>query len=307
MLSWAMQTPSLSGLLESLDLFDPSDLLAAFHATKHWPKAAPSDDADAAHMRECLDFWIMMVAGGIETPETADDVLTFLYDAGGHAPGNTPGSIRPLAPRQWLAVFREAFRQGVIGPIALGAALRLLLVQTGGNGAPDHPPHSIEGRRVMLADLRAASPVGIMKPDERDVLAALPDTVTIWRGGRGKFGETPMDRAASLHWALDRDYAMTYLRGRGAERTMTSLRGFGLRFQSSFLAAQLGSPVAAPRTLAENLGQPYLLRAEVPKALVLAYIAAGVARDQVEVLFDFQRVTPEIVADVTPKDWTWAA
>jgi hypothetical protein len=86
--------------------------------------------------------------------------------------------------------------------------------RTEGTGAPAHPKHSERGRVVMLQDLRNACPTGPMDEDERRVLAAAPDFLTLWRGWNSLSGDGVMDRAQAMFWAPQRHYAEVYMRGR---------------------------------------------------------------------------------------------
>lgn len=45
----------------------------------------------------------------------------------------------------------------------------------------------------------------------------------------------------------------------------------------------------------------------VPKVLVLAYCAAGVDGQLVEVIVDFDKLTPEMIGNVTQARYRWAA
>ncbi len=81
-------------------------------------------------------------------------------------------------------------------PEVRGAVLRHALIS-----GKMHSPLAIWPRRDVLAWLELASPLTLMDDAERATLAALPDPVEAWRGGRGV---TPRQSAAGLSWTLER-------------------------------------------------------------------------------------------------------
>lgn len=283
-----MNPDKIAAFFAQLDLTKSVDLAIAFHHFRNWPAVAPLNETAFARDLEIIEYHRPLIFGQPDDDMTARLVTEFLWELGGSEPGNTPESQRPLAPREWLCVFREAMDRGNIGPVGFGAAFGFLMVLTDGNGAPGLPADSIEARRLMLGDAKRSSPLGLMDGYERAALAELPDTVTLWRGGSLAPGEPLSARANGVHWALDRDYALTYMKGRNAERTQIALR-------------QRGTP------LWNALGRPFLLKTVAPKDVVLAYRAAGVDRSQVEVLVDFDELSTSEIQNVTPEAYRWAA
>jgi hypothetical protein len=296
-----MQHAPPSAVLEQLDLSNPADLLIAFHHTANWPRVVPLDSEAARYPLEVL--YAASPFGAPDDESTPALVARFLWELGGKRPAGR-NTTAALAPRAWLAVFRAAFERDLIGPVALGAAFRFLMVQAEGNGAPGLPADSLEARRLILEDARRASPVRLMNEAERQALADMPETVTLYRGGRGHFGETTLQRARGLHWAVDRSIAMNYLGGRGYQRSQTAMQSVIRGFSAFSVPPAFAGKVA---NLSDELGQPFLLRASVPRALILAYIAAGVDRQAIEVFVDFGRLESAMIKDVTPDKYKWAA
>lgn len=289
-----MQKLSPSKYLADLDFTRPADLAMAFELLRTWPILRPiSLDAMAESTAIVRHFHPMIFQA--EGPETRLAVIGLLLTLGGSEPCSKSDAHDPLAPREWLYVFREAHRRGNIGPVAFGAAFGHLMVHAGGNGAPGLAAHSPEARRVMLQDGRLASPLGVMTDEERAAFAALPDTVTIWRGGSLAPGDALAHRANGLHWALDEQTSLTYMRGRNAERTLIALDHWH------------GSGPRPANDLGELLGMPFLLRADAPKSALLAYKNSGSAGQLVELFVDFERLPADSVVDVTPSEYRWAA
>lgn len=302
----------LFSLFDKLDLRTPEDLLIAFHIAEHWPATPPLEDAESNRRLEIIERYAPHIFGNLSNDFseafTRECVTSFLDELGGeeHQRDNI---YWPCAPREWLHVFREAAQQGIIQPIAYGVAFRFFVIRTAGNGTPGYPADSLAARAEMLNGLRNASPQGLMDTDEQQIWASLPDQITLWRGGRGNFGQLPIDRARALHWAPDRAYAEIYMRGRGAQRTMATLVKFPASVGVAVAAGDQNSPalIFHAHRLRRELGQPYLLQASVPKEFVFAYIAAGAEGKQVELLVDFEQLTAEMIEDVTPEGYRWAA
>lgn len=284
-----MQNPLIDTFISQLDLTHPGDLSLAFHFARHWPATPPLLEPEHSRQAAVLRQFAPRIFGQPDRSGTCALVEWLLLELGGtKASDNNPEAEVPLAPREWLCVFREAFARGDIGPVAFGAAFGFLVVRTAGNGAPGFRADSLEARRVMLGDARLASPLGVMDDHERAALASLPDTVTLWRGGSLAPGERLSHRANGLHWALDRDYALLYMRGRNA-----------------VLALAARDQTVTP--LWDALGRPFLLTVEAPREMLLAYKAAGIDRSCVEVFVDFDRLPAPMIHDVTPTEYRWAA
>ena len=290
-----MQNPSPSKYLADLDFTAPADLAIAFEFVRKWPKLRSISHEAMAESVAIVRHFQPLFSRQPETPDTRCAVIDFLWALGGSEPGGMPNSLRPLAPREWLCVFREAHRRGNIGPVAFGAAFGHLMVHAGGNGAPGLPAHSPEARRVMLQDGRVASPLGVMTDQERAAFAALPDTVTIWRGGSLAPGETLAHRAHGFHWALERQTSLGFMKGRNAERTLIALERWR------------GAGAGATEGLGDLLGRPFLLRVDAPKSAVLAYKNSGSCGELVELFMDFDRLPAAGFVDVTPNEYRWAA
>lgn len=297
-----MKNIDLSGFFDQLDLTNSADLAIAFHHLKRWPETEPLNEEAFTRDYEIIEGYRPLIFGARDHESTCVVIHALLWKLGGHRALTTPGVLIPQAPREWLHVFREAHARGVIGPVAFGAAFRFLMVLTTGNGAPEFAPDSQEARCQALNDIRLAAPLGLMEPDERAALASLPDIVTIYRGGRGDFGIAPSEHAKGLHWALDREYAAEYLRGRGHNRTMQAIPNALNNIR--LLAAGTRTPGA---DLIAALGAPFLIRADVPKQIVCAYFCTGPDGKHLEVLVDFEKLTPDMIEDVTPERYRWAA
>jgi len=121
-------------------------------------------------------------------------------------------------------------------PEVRGAVLRHALIS-----GKMHSPLAIWPRRDVVAWLELASPLTLMDDAERATLAALPDPVEAWRGGRGV---TPRQSAAGLSWTLYPERA----------------RWFAARWPP---------------------GSALVVRASFPKAAVLAYFGDSKERELV--------------------------
>ena len=264
--------------LADLDLADPADLALAFFYFRHFPNLTALDEGEWQRMRDLLDDAGRLAFGSSDNENTYSLVRMVLWELGGSKPLDAE-TRAPCAPREWLAIFREAHRRGHIGPVAMGAAFRFLVVMTHGNGVPGSHPDSLAARKTILADARRSCPTGLMKDYELEVLAGLPDTVTLYRGECGLKSASIHDRSQSLHWALDRDYAELYAKGRTYDQALRSV-------------AMAGGDVRAA-----DRWWPFLLRVDVPKELIVAYIAAGPYQKQVEVWLDFEKLEPHMVSE----------
>jgi hypothetical protein len=302
-----MNNHPLVAFFDQLDLTDDVDLHIAFHNLRHYPKLTPMDTESSIEAIDTIQQFGLPVFGQPDGPDTTAAVRQFILQLGGVTPAPDPDHPKatiPKAPRTWLHVFRVAFERGDIGPIAFGAAYRFFTVCTEGNGAPTLEPDSMAARYMLLDDVRRASPLGLMDADERKVLADLPATVELWRGGRGNRGETPLDRAQGQWWALDREYALNYLFRRGRSRSVKTVLE-GLQGLSMF---SVGHPlIPRKRSTREALGEPFLVKAMVPREMVMAYFMAGASRQCVELIVDFEQLTPEMVVDATPEEFRFAA
>lgn len=300
-----MTNVNISSFFDDLDLTNPDDLVWGFLVAQYWPENPPIDEDSSARMLAAADEFAPLIFGVPDNQSTIENVQLFVMLLGGY---DLKGEVTtPRAPREWLHVFREAHARGVIGPVAFGAAFRFFMVRAGGNGAPALPADSLAARRQALHDIRSACPTGLMTDAERATLAALPEVVPLYRGGRSDCGLAPIDQAKALHWALDREYAAGYMRGRGHQRTVQTIN----RMLSNVTAFAAGLPAFAPRApragQSELQGTPFLIEARVPKPLVLAYFATGVGGALIELLVDFDKLTPDMLRDVTPAGYRWAA
>ncbi len=280
-----MSHPLITEFLEGLDLTRTADLVIAFHHLRHFPYPRSFTDAQWQQLWEPLAEYGPNIFGAPDHAGTAASVRLLISEAGGYrAKAEDPHIETPLAPRAWLAIFRHALSRGLIGAVAFGTAARFLLVQAGGNAAPGLPADGEAAMHVLRGDARQASRVGAMTPAERDTLAGLPETVTIWRGGFHGAGKISIERARSIFWALDRDTAETYIRGRRAMQSLVIVK-----------AIQAGVRSLADPNPEIDEANAFLLRAVVPRQLILAYIEAGVASEAVEVWVDFEKLTADMV------------
>jgi hypothetical protein len=284
-----------TAILKTLDLTDSRDLLIAFHHFRHWPAIKPIDPEAAVPDYLLIERFLPEVFGVPDTPQSGEAVRNFLFGAD--------------APREWLCVFREAFEQGLIGPIGFGAAVHYLIAVADcgarirmGNATPGLIVGSEASRRAILADALRASPAGLMRPHERTKLAEQPDTLTVWRGGCYGPGDTAFQRAQSLHWVNDPDAALTWLRARFALALLDRRNAL----QAHLRDLQAGRPPALNLTSMLPSGS-FLLRADVPKDLVIAYLSPVPDEILAEVWIDFEKLDPGMVRDVTPKEYRLAA
>jgi hypothetical protein len=177
----------------------------------------------------------------------------------------------------------------------------MLVTAAGGNGVPGVAPDSLEARRTMLNDVRRASPMGLMSPQERQQWRLLSSAgATLYRGGRALEGASVADAAMGMHWAPTIDGAAGYMRGRGYQRTRDSIME-GLRALPARLAGVPGDAGAL------QLGTPYLIDARVPGDAILAYCVRGADSQAVEVLVDFEKLDPATFTDITPLKYAWGA
>lgn len=274
-----MNHPTVTKFLDQLDFTDPGDLVLAFHHFRRFPTICDLSETAWLELLHPIAEHAPAIFGVPDHEDSAAAVSELLWAAGGYLETDR-GAQRPQAPREWLCIFRYAHERGLIGPIAFGAAVRFLLVQSEGCASPGHRPTSLQVRQAMVADAKNAAPHALMTPAEVARRDALPDTVTLWRGGFYGGGSSPQERAQSLFWAIDREYAERYI---GAQRG----------------AAMLGhlrrgmDPLRAIDTC--DTDEAFLLRADVPKELVLAYIGAGVSGELTEVWLDFPKLTDSMV------------
>lgn len=188
-----MPHPLVTRLLDQLDLTCTADLVMAFHHLRHFPRPRSFIDAELQQLWEPLAEYGPYVFGVPDHAVTAASVRLLIRTAGGfHTGSESPLTEIPLAPRAWLSIFRHAFNQGLIGPVAFGTATRFLLVQAGGNIAPGLPANGEAAMQILLSDARQACRTRAMTLAERDTLARLPETVTIWRGSFHGADKTPM-------------------------------------------------------------------------------------------------------------------
>lgn len=172
---------------------------------------------------------------------------------------------RPIViAKAWLLVFEEAFHRGLISPIAWGAAVTTIMTVRGDDDWPSwYTPHR------LLGMLKRGDPRGRMTPDDRRYLAALPDTIALYRGGcTGAFTTDAAlnELRQGIHWTPDHDTAEEYMRYRCEQR-----------YQQP------------------GCGLPAIIKAEVPKALILGCIVRG---QHAEMLVDFERVSGAMVTDL---------
>ncbi len=298
-----MQSATLDHHFANLDLTDPGDLLIAFHMTRHWPRTPPMDDTECARQYAVLEHYVPMIFDVPHDDLICDMVVLFLEELGGtrkHVETGNIITVSPLAKREWLHVFRMAHHRGVLSAIAFGAIVRFFMCRTGGNGAPMHPADSLAARKTILQDVRAASPQGLMRDVERDTLANAPATVTLWRGGNDNGDRSTKERAQALHWAVERGYAAAYLRVRSEQRLLALARAKSLAPLALGLREAKRAPGSSIAPLAA--GHPFLLRAQVPKEMVLAFLVGGPFNEDIEVFLDFEKLTPDMLHDTTPKD-----
>lgn len=321
-----MQNLSPSKYLADLDFTGPYDLAVGFELLRDWPRPQPISAKKMDDSIETVRFFHPLIFNAPDTELTATYVRDFVTELGGAWPSDHPRfPNKPKAPRSWLILFRSAFERGQLSPIAMGAAFTFLMRREG-IWTAEFPRHTAEAKRVMLSDLHKSSPLGLMDDEQRAALSDLPETVTIYRGGRGELGGFPHDNAQSVFWALDEWLAAKYMRARGAERTVksltTALNSTLSEGHRSLEALTLGPQATrlpprrvqeAPRDMLAELGAPFLLRTAVPKELILAYNdsmrlpIAGKLIPHIEVLVDFDKITPEMIEDVTPEEYRWAA
>lgn len=293
---------ALNSALSDLNLSDPSDFLVALRLVETWPAPGQFTAERFEHdfpVVETLHPEVFNLRG---RQASVDATWALLELLGGTR--NQHGMTLSDARKEWLAVFRAAFDQGLINPIVFGAAGSFLLTIAHGNAAVPHAAHSAPARQTLLADVRRASPLGLMSAEERRLRRELPDTVTIYRGGRTDAGgDGLLSRAsAGMHWALTPEWARSYMRGRGHQQTVAAIRNASL----GLLAAHRFGAAQGP-SLDHALGQPFVIRADVPKDLVLAYCVRGVDGEAPELLIDFERLAPDMLQDVTPHPYRRAA
>lgn len=290
-------------VLAMRDLTDPFEFLVALYFAEGYPNPPPLDEARFERDIEVVERYhahIFNKAGrarsALATRRLLDELAPSRRTLREH--------VIPRIPREWLAVFRLAFAQGLINRIVFGAAVHQMFVVAVGNATPALPGGS---SAAMLQDVRQASPLGMMSPLERQEWRALPDTVTAYRGGAISAGAPADARARAafsgegLFWTPNIDYAGKYL----ARRRRTGTRAAAL---GSIPALQLGFSGLAhigyrPKG---KVVTPYIVRAEIPRELVLAHwhvdhIMGDQVTREVEIVVDYEKVTPAMITDVTPE------
>lgn len=99
------------------------------------------------------------------------------------------------------------------------------------------------------------------------------------------------------------------MRGRGAQKTAGLLE----RHMPSAVRGEITEEcltrhfAANPPAIMQALGQPYLLRATIPKEMALAWIRYDALIHSSEIFVDFEKHTPAMIEDVTPAEYRWAA
>jgi hypothetical protein len=289
--------------LAQLELSDPQDLLIAFHYLRHWPAIKPMPELEICiEQMAIIQHYAPMIFGQPDDMHTRATVEHFMVELGGTKASKTPGYETLLAPREWLAVWREAFSRNLIGPIAFGAAFRFFVTSTRGNGVPSQLKGSAAAGRVIATDAMRAAPEGMMRPSEIDAWRALPPIVEVYRGGCANDGDTLLDHAQNPHWSLTKEPAVRFMKGRNSQRCYRALA-------SSMLSTNPESMLpSANGNLLNELGMPYLIQARIPRELVVAYFEGEVAGlHTAELIVDFDRISSDMLEDVTPRAYRWAA
>lgn len=288
-----------------LDITQPVDFLIALYHAESWPKG-PSFSAERFERDlPIVEFYHSAIFGAVPDEAAAQATWEMISELGGIT--ERFGKRVSAAPREWLVVFREAFHLRLITPVVWGAAVSYLITIAGGNGAPFLPPESRAAKLQILKDVRTASPVGLMDLKEQEIWRSLPPTVTLFRGGYTRHADRQKHLAqawSALHWSPTRSYADAYMRARGSQETGRSICDATASLPFRLAGLSLTTPTPAPK-LSEHV--PFLLRADVPRELVLAYVIRGRLAQCPEVLVDFERITPNMIQDITPDSHQWAA
>lgn len=244
------------------DVSDPTKFLVGLIRARFPGRVIPFGDDDWLHAVQIVDGVhpvIFDVTGGEDIPAAVWRLCLGLSDL-----VEIEGSSFHSVPKAWLLMFAEAFERGLINTVAWGAALRCVLTLHGDGECPDwYEPSNV------LAALRTASPQGLMLAHEEAIWRALPETVTIYRGGCANSVYARLavaELTRGLHWSLSPDVAATYLRARSYARR--------------------DDPTA---------GLPVIVKAEVPRELILAYCNRN---GEQELFVDFEGIAPGMVTDL---------
>lgn len=295
--------------IDHLDLTDPKDFLVAIYHAWFWPLPAPIApehwQQDYPIVERLLPI-VLNPKGRGNAVRAAWDLLTLL--------GGIDERGKYGARKEWFAVFRALADRGQIGPIAYGAVVSFLATVCTGNSVPGHRPESLEARAIVLNDIRRSSPMGLMNRAEREEWRKLPATVTVYRGGCTTADMSVADTARGIHWALTADYASIFMRGRNYIRSFDALQSAPAIVRDYFMgknALNLKDPrienTLSDPEFVKSLGTPFLMKAEIPREMVLAYWARGADLDRIEVLVDCGNLSPDALIDITPERYRLAS
>ncbi len=145
-----------------------------------------------------------------------------------------------------------------------------------------------------------------MGPLQRELWRALPETVTLYRGGYAKT-DGALDRVAcatrGLFWTPDPEYAAYYVQKRNGQSFAPIVKD-----AVAALPLHLGGMSRIGYTPKTLVASPFLVRAEVPRELVLVYWIKDYG---VELIVDSDRLDATMIADITPENIipaiSWAA
>lgn len=172
-----------------------------------------------------------------------------------------------------LATFRTAYRQGLIGADAYGAAIRCAITLADGNPTPWHPAGSLSGRRDIIREMGVAGASGLMSYDELQRWKSLPERLTIYRGGcsgHATRADAFREGARGIFWTEDLETAQSYCAMRSSERIAEGKAGW-----------------------------PYFIKAEVDRSAV---VGVGLFGELREMFVDFDAIRPGAAQCILPRD-----
>ncbi len=202
---------------------------------------------------------IFDTSGGAETAKATRDFLISI--TAGHPLETDEHPV--IVPKNLLNVFEQAFKEGAINAVAWGSALRTIVTA----GAIDTPDWYLPD--IVVNKFEGADPRGLMTANELDRWRKLPETVTLYRGGCTRSlteAGAVNELRRGIHWTPFHNVAESYMRARCQQR--------------------YGMP---------NCGLPALIRADVPRSLIIADLTGS---GQMEMLVDFRGIERDSVVDL---------
>jgi len=246
------------------NLADPNGFVLALLRARYPGKPAPLDDAGWDRFIGIVHHLHPFIFDLRGRRRAIDATWALLLELGDLETIN--GEKYHRVPKGFLAVFVDAFDQGLINRLVFGAAVRIVTTVRGGDSFPDWYT-----AQNLVSFARQACPLGMMTRREYECWRGLPDEVTIYRGGcvNAIYPEDAVTEVMhSMHWAIDEDVAAYYMRGRSWQRRDDA-----------------------------KAGLPVIIKAKVPRQAVFAYCNRNRGGEQ-ELLLDFNRIDTATIIDL---------